>query len=133
MHLVLKETVEKEDLKDLMDLGVTLVLLGYRVRMVFLESVESQDQEVPRDQVAPKEMVATKVYLVSLVLQDFLGKKDKVDYLVKWDPKVLKGSLEWMVQQDQLGLLVFQDQKEILVHRVHQALQVRGFQVLWAP
>lgn len=70
----------------------------------------------------PKETLGTKAYLVPLALQDFLGQKDKVDYLVKWDLKVLKESLEWMVQQDQLGLLVLLGQKEILVHLAHQAL-----------
>lgn len=49
MHLVLKETVEKEDLKGLMEPRVTLVLLVYLVRMVCLVSVESQDQEVHQD------------------------------------------------------------------------------------
>lgn len=49
MHLVLKETVEKEDLKGLMDSRVTLVLLVYPVRMVCLASMESQDQEVHQD------------------------------------------------------------------------------------
>ncbi len=81
----------------------------------------------------PKEIVGIKVYLVLLVLQDFPGQKDKVDYLVKWDLKDLKESLEWMVQQDQLDLLVFWGQKEIVDYLVHQALQVRGVQVLLVP
>lgn len=67
----------------------------------------------------PKETVGIKVYLVPLVLQDFPGQKEKVDCLVKWDLKVLKESLEWMVQQDQLGFLVFRGQKEIAVYLVH--------------
>lgn len=32
-----------------------------------------------------------------------------------------------------MGLLVFQGQKEIVVNLVHQALQVKGFQVLLVP
>ncbi|AWP13375.1 putative glutenin high molecular weight subunit PW212-like [Scophthalmus maximus] len=112
---VIKETAEKEDLKGLMEPRVNLVLLGYLVRMVCLERVESQAQEVPQDQVVTKEMMGIKVYLVPLVLQDFQDQKDKVDYLVKWDLKVQKESQEWMVQQDHLGLLVFLGQKEIVV------------------
>lgn len=82
MHLVLKETVEKEDLKDFLVLRVTQVLLGYLARMVCLERLESQDQEVHQGQLVPKEMVGTKVCLVPPVLLDFLGQRDKVDYLV---------------------------------------------------
>lgn len=81
----------------------------------------------------PKETLGTKVYLDPLALLDFLGQKDKVDYLVRWDLKALKESLEWMVQQDQSGLLVLLGQKEILVHLAYQALQVRGFQVSLVP
>lgn len=133
MHLVLKETVEKEDLKGLMEPRVTLVLLAYLVRMVYLVSVESQDQEGHQDQVVPKETMDTKVCLVPLVLQDFLGQRDKVDYLVKLDLKVLKESLEWMVQQDLLGFLVFLGQKEKAALLVHQAFQVREVQVSLVP
>lgn len=122
MRLVLKENVEKEDLKGLMEPRETLVHLGYLVRMVCQEIVESQDQEVHQDQVAPKETMGIKVYLVHLVLQDFLGQKDKADYLVIWDLKVLKESLEWMAQLDHWGLLVLRGQKEKVVHLVHQAL-----------
>lgn len=75
----------------------------------------------------------TKVYQVPLVLQDFLGQRDKVDYLVKLDLKVLKESLEWMVQQDQLGFLAFLGQKEKVALLVHQALQVREVQVSLVP
>ncbi|KAE8299101.1 hypothetical protein D5F01_LYC01490 [Larimichthys crocea] len=133
VHLVLKETVEKEDLKGLMEFRVILVLLGCLVKTVCLERVETQDQEVHQDQLVPKETVGIKVCLVHLVLQDLLGQKDKMDYLVKLDLKVLKEYLEWMVQQDHLGLLVLWGQKEIAVHLVHQALQVRGIQVLLVP
>ena len=122
MHLALKETVEREDLKGLMEPRVNLVPLACQVRMVCLESLESQDQEVHQDRVVLKEMVGIKVFLVPLVLKDFPGQKDKVDYLVKWDLKVPKESLEWMALQDQLGLLVFQDQKEITVYLVLQAV-----------
>lgn len=48
MHLVLKGTVEMEDLKGLMEPWVTLVFLGHLVRMVCPEAVESQGPEVPR-------------------------------------------------------------------------------------
>lgn len=133
MHLVLKETLEKEDLKGLTEHRVNLVPLGYLVRMVCLERMESQDREVHQDQVVPKETVGIKVYLVYLVLWDFLGQKDKVDYLVKWDLKVLKESLEWMAQQDLSDLLVFRGQKEIADYLVNQALQVREIQVFLVP
>lgn len=133
MHLVLKETVGKEDLRGLMEPRVTLVLLEYLVRMVCLETGESQGQEVPQDQVVPKETVDIKVYLVPLVILDYQDQKDKMDYMVKWDLKVLKESQEWMVQQDQSGLLVPQGKKEIVVHLVYQALQVRGVQVFLVP
>lgn len=49
MHLVQKGTVEKEDLKGLMEPRVKVVPLGYLVRMVCLGSMESQVQEVHQD------------------------------------------------------------------------------------
>ncbi|KAI9530055.1 hypothetical protein NQZ68_004072 [Dissostichus eleginoides] len=122
VHQVLLALWEPQDLTGLEETRVTLVPLGYLVRMVCLEIVESQDQEVHQDRVERKEMEGIKVYLVTLDLQDFPGQKDKVDYLVQWDLKVLKESLEWMALQDQLGLLVSQVQKEMAVFLVHQAL-----------
>ncbi|KAK9537845.1 hypothetical protein VZT92_005422 [Zoarces viviparus] len=116
-----------------MEPRVTLVPLGYLVTMVCLESLDSQDQEVHQDRVVEKEMVDIKVYLVTLVHQDFPGQKDKVDYLVRSVHKVLKESLEWMAQLDHLGLLVFLGQKEITVYQVNQALQVRGIQGFLDP
>ena len=125
--------MEKEDLKGLMEPRVKAALLGYLVRMVCLGNLENQVQEVHQDQVVRKEMVGIKVYLVPLVLLEFLAQKDSVDYLVRWDLRVLKGSLEWMVQEDQLGLLVFLDQKETVANLVHQASLVRGVQDFLVP
>lgn len=122
MHLVLKGTVEKEDLKGLMEPRAFLVRKDYLVRMACQETLESQDQEVHLDQVVQKETKAIKVFLVPLVLQDSPGQKDRVDYLVKWGHKDPRESREWMGQQDQLGSLVFLGQKETLALLVHQAL-----------
>lgn len=66
-HLGLKEIVEKMDLKAVMEPRVTLVLPGYRVKMVCLVSVEIQDHGVQLDPLVPKEMLATRVYLALLV------------------------------------------------------------------
>ncbi|CAB1417740.1 unnamed protein product [Pleuronectes platessa] len=93
--LGLKETVGKEGLKGLMEARVNLVLLGYLVRVVCQETMENQGQEDPQGQVVSKEMM---------------------------DTKALKESQEWMVQQDQLGLLVFLGQKEMVVSLVYREL-----------
>jgi len=129
VHLVLKETVEMGDLKGLMDPRVIQVNQDYLVGMVCQETVESQVQEVHQDQVVPKEMKATKVYLACLVPQELMVRKDKVEYLVMLDPKVLKESQDWMVQQDQMGPLVLLVLKEIMVLLVHQGLQLMVIQV----
>lgn len=133
VHLVLKEIVEKKDLKVLMEPRVSLVLKGYLERMACQETRESQDQEAHQDQLVPKETLDLKVYLVFLVLRDLLVPKEKEVNQVKWGPKALKESQEWMVQQDQLGPLVFKDQKEIMVLLVHQALQLKEVQVYLVP
>lgn len=114
----------------MMEFGVTPVRLDYLALMVYLENVEVQGREVHKDQVAPKETMDIKAFLARQVSQDFLGSKEKVDFLVKWDLRVRKESLVWMVQRGQSDHLDFKGQKEILALLVHQALQVKVFPVI---
>ena len=105
-------------------------------RMVYRQSLVSQDPEVHQEPLGQKEKTGTKVYLGPLVQQDHQVQRDKARLLVNSGPKVLKEFQGWMVQQDLSDHLVFLVQKEAVALLVGLALQVWGLQVSlaqWDP